>query len=267
MRPSVLAAAALAASSLSDGAHATVYSWNFTPGMPGSYAYSPGGGSIDRIDAVFDSAAKHLTWNVQFGPSSAGSPLETKGFWLVVNNGPNPKAHPGELAIIYFDASTVGQAGATPKMSVYGYNGANAANSFNDGNGDAPGTPPGDLIKGVNDTSYILDASAADVNVPGTGLRRVMSFTIDASSIIAHAPLYPDATDPWYGTGFDTSLGVWFHPVKTFSASYGASGGINSLLLGAQGYLDGEYFRTVPTPGAVALLGVGGMVATRRRRR
>lgn len=257
-------ALALAAAS---SAHAVQLNWNFSPGAPGSYsnyAYSSGGGSIDLINSTFDTVTKRLTFNVQFGPSSPGALLDTRGFWLVLNDGPDPKGKPGELAIIYFDASTL----ATPRMTVYGYNGANAANSWQDGVPATSGVfEPGDLIKGLVDAgSYINNLSAQDMNISGTGVRRVMSFDIDAADLINHSPLYPSAGVDWHGTGFGENLGIWFHPVKAFNATYDLNrGGINSLQLGAQGYLDGRDF-IVPAPGAVALLGLGGLAIARRRR-
>ena len=169
----------------------------------------------------------------------------------------------GELAIVYFDASSL----AAPKLTAYGYNGENASNSWSDGNGSVAGTPPGDLIKGTGDAAgFINSISAQDVNVPGTGVRRVMSFDIDATDLVAHAPLYPTTGVDWSGTGFGSLVGVWFHPVKSFSATYtGGKGGLNSLQLGSEGYLDGSNL-LVPAPGAMALLGLGALVGGRRRR-
>lgn len=246
-------------------AHAAVHAWAFTPGMPGSYGISNAGGTFHSVIATFDTSSKQLTWTVNF------SDRVTQGYWLAINNGPNPKNHPGELGLFYFDASDVFDADATTdiRLTAYGYNGENGPNSWQDGNPAVAGNQAGDLIKGINNTAWIQSISAGNVVLPGGINGRRLTFTIDATDIIAHAPLYPDATDPWYGTGFDAGLGVWFHPVSAFNANYGANGGISSLSLGDQGWLDGDHFSTdlIPAPGAGALAGIGGLLLGRRRRR
>lgn len=252
------AACALAAAP----AHATVYTFDWNPSTPnppgGSYGYNPAGGAIEQINSSFNSVTKQFTFNVQFGPASSGGPLSTKGYWLVINNGPNPKNMPGQYAIMYFDASTL----SAPKLTVYGYNGKNAADSFSDGNGAAPGTPAGDLIKGINEGGFIQSISASDA-----GGKRTFALTIDATSIIGHTPVYGSADTDWEGLGYDEKVGIWLHPVTAFNATYsGPRGALATLSLGGQGWLDGNYLRAVPTPGAGALA-LGGVVLAMRRRR
>jgi hypothetical protein len=255
----LVAGAACALGSAS--AHATNYTFDWNPSTPnppgGSFGYNAAGGAINQINSSFNSVTKQFTFNVAFGPATGSSSLSTKGYWLVINNGPNPKDMPGQYAILYFDASTPG----APKLSVYGYNGKNAADSFADGNGSAAGSPAGDLIKGINETSFIQSIGASDANG-----KRTFSLTIDASSIISHSPVY-GTPQSWEGIGYDEHVGIWLHPVQTFNASYsGARGGISSLQLGGEGWLDGNYLRAVPAPGAVTLAGLGGLLIARRRR-
>lgn len=248
------------------GAHAVTYSWQFTPGMPqpsgGGYGLNNDGGRIDLISTTFDSVSKALTFDVAFGP--VGGNLVTRGYWLALNNGPNPKTNGGEMALFYFDASSL----ASPLLTTYVYNGVNGPNSWNDGNGAAAGSPAGDLIKGVHEMgSYVQHISAQDV-----GGQRLLRLTIDATDILSHVPAFPSPTDPWFGTGYDNLLGIWMHPVRSFNAAYeaageGVRGRITSLSLGTQGWLDGTNFQTqVPSPGTLALLGVGGVMMVRRRR-
>jgi hypothetical protein len=264
-----LAAAAGVVVLASTAAHATMFSWNYVKGQPGlgsQYDRNDTGGTVESINATFDSTSKRMTFDVFFTGATPGSSLITSGFWLVLDNGPNPKTHAGELAILYFDAATL----SAPKLSVYGYNGQNASNSWQDGASDQAGNQPGDLIKGIYETSgFINSIIAENTTVGGTAMRH-MKFDINAADIVGHTPLYPE-TGPWQGTGFDNHLGIWFHPVDVFTATYESSSGgkrgkITGLTTQTEGWLDGQNFTSIPTPASVALLGLGGLVAMRRRR-
>jgi hypothetical protein len=216
----------------------TQYSYAYGVGSPG-YARSDTGGKVESIAASFSPNTRRLVFDVSFSGATSGAPLTTAGFWLVLDYGPDPKHHPGELAIFYFDASTL----ASPALAVYAYNGADAGTSWSDGDPVAAGNQAGDLIKGINETAYISMIVAEDTTVSGQPRRHFM-FDVDATDIIAHTPLYP-AASPWYGTGFDISLGIWFHPVGGFAATYesGGRGAITSLAISDEGWLDGA-FRT-----------------------
>lgn len=255
---SLLVAAGIALSASS--AHATIYGWNWTPASPqpvgGSYGYNAAGGSIEQINAQYDNVTKQLSFNVQFNGT-----LVTRGFWLVLNGGPNPKNQPGEYAIFYFDAESL----SSPKLTTYVYNGLNNGSSWNDGNGSASGTPAGDLVA-ANNSGYIQSISAGDA-----GGKRTFSFTVDATSILGHNPDF-DAPDgsPWFGTGFGQKLGIWFHTLRSVDFGYNSNGTISKLTYDTskEGWLDGENFMTtiIPAPGATALLGLGGLLVARRRR-
>ena len=261
------AAIAVCAVGLGASAQATMYSWQFNAGMPqppmGNYAVNNDAGRIDVVSSTFDNVSKRLTFDASFGPVSGS--LVTRGFWLALNNGPNPKTNGGEMALFYFDASNL----SSPKLTTYVYNGVNGPNSWNDGNGDGAGSPVGDLIKGVLEmSSYVQSISVTDTGSGATAQRR-LSFSIDATAIINHTPLYPSTVgDPWFGTGFDNKLGIWMHPVRSFNATYDTGRGrITSLNLGTQGWLDGTNFDTqIPGPGTVALAAMGGILVARRRR-
>ncbi|MBY0313778.1 MAG: hypothetical protein K2W85_17070 [Phycisphaerales bacterium] len=265
MRTLICAAAGAIALAASSSAFATVWSYNWQNGQPGGPTANHAAGLVDSFSTSFDDVTKRLTFSVTFGavPGNPGGGLQTNGFWLAINDGPNPKTHPGEMAIFYFDARNL----ANPRMTVYGYNGQNGPNSWQDGNPVAGGNQIGDLIHGVNDEAYKLSAlGAGDTMTPG-GERRTMSFDIDATAIINHVPLYPDAVDPWHGTGFRDKLGIWFHPVRGMSTTYNeTSGRITAYSTGTQGWVDASFLNTVPTPGSAALLGLGGLLAARRRR-
>jgi hypothetical protein len=245
-----------------------MYGWDYVKGQPGNgsqYGRSDAGGTVESINSTFDSVTKRLTFDVFFSGATSGGPLLTSGFWLVLDNGPNPKTHAGELAIMYFDAATL----SSPKLTVYGYNGQNANNSWQDGASDVAGNQAGDLIKGVNDTAGFINSIVAENTTVGGVQYRHMKFDINAADIIGHTPLYPE-TGPWYGTGYDNLLGLWFHPVDVITATYeaGGHGKVNNLSTSGEGYLDGQNFTThiIPAPASVALMGLGGLVAMRRRR-
>lgn len=214
-----------------------LYSYTYLNGNFG-YARNDSGGAVQTMAATFSPVTKRLVFDATFAGATTGGPLITQGFWLVLDNGPNPKHHPGELAIFYFDATVMG----APKLSVYAYNGASANDSWRDGDPAVVGDQPGDLIKGVYEASYINTIIAEDVMVSGQ-LRRHFMFDIDASGIVSHVPGYP-AASPWYGTGFDRAMGLWFHGVGSFAASYESSGGgtrgaLTALVTGDEGWLDG----------------------------
>jgi hypothetical protein len=237
-------------------ANGSVYAWSWERGDPGSYGINDNGGHLQNVDAVFNTVSNDFTWSVTF------SNQVTSGMTLAVNNGPNPKGHAGELALLYVDASDA----ANPLISAYAYNGKNTRTSYRDGDGNTSGNQTPDLIHGVNDQSWVSSVALTD-NSDGS---RTIAFSIDASTINNHNPMYPDATDPWYGIGFEEQLGLWMHPYRNFNPSYNADGSIDNLPAGGEGWFDGSGFDTttvfVPTPGAAGLLALSGLLATRRRR-
>jgi hypothetical protein len=275
--PRLLAVAGGLSLLLSTTARATLYGWNYAPGQAGlgtQYFRSDAGGTVQSINTSFDSSTNHLTFDALFsGANGAAGPLVTNGFWLVLDSGPDPKTHSGELAIMYFDATRVFAGTATtPSLTVYGYNGHDADSSWSDGNGD--GVPDvSDLIKGAYEgSSFINSISAGDVTLAGQSYRR-LSFDIDASAIVNHTPSFPVAGTTWAGTGFGSSLGIWFHPAQTFNAVYeptgaGRRGAMTGLSDALDGFLDGANFTTatIPAPSAGVLISGALLWGARRRR-
>jgi len=250
---------------LAAGASATVWQWNWNSGMgpgPGG-AISNNAGTFESIQASYNDATKELVWNATF------SDQQTRAYTLAINNGPNPKGKPGELALIYFDADLNP---STPRVSVFGYNGANAANSFVDGDGVVGGNQsPVKIQKNATAAAEANDwlkvASMQDV-----GSKRIFSLTIDASAINSfNNPFSAQYGVPWTGAAFAEKLGLWFHTYKNIDTGYDGSGYLNKWSASNTGYFDGSNFSTLvivplPTAAAAGLAGLFGLAVTRRRR-
>jgi hypothetical protein len=238
-------------------AGATIHQWDWQVGDPGSYSTNNNGGTFESISTTFNTSTNALTWGVTF------SDQITEGFTLAINNGPNPKGHAGELALLYVDLTNL----PAPRMLAYAYNGQNSNNSYFDGVGNVAGNQTPDDIVDVEDRggSGWIDHLTVEDTMDG---KRHVSFAIDATVINTNTPLYPGAT-PWTGAAFDENFGLWFHQYKNLSTSYDAATGLLTGWSGNSGYFDGSGFVTteVPAPGPVALIAGAGVLAGTRRRR
>ncbi len=190
------------------------------------------GGMSDRLTSVtgsFNDISEQFTWDVEFN----SDPTDVDGFWLVVNNGPNPKSsNVNELAIMYGDLDT-------NTLTTYVYNGQNSANSWNN---------PGIYLQ--------TDSFVSDSN----------SFSIDINAAAINAwSASPDYT----GISFDENIGIWFHISRGSNFSY-LGDEIASYSFAQQGWYDKANLTTttVPEPASISilLLGLAGVIAGRRRR-
>ena len=236
-------------------ASADVYQWDWSADVNGTSGLNMNGGEFESVHAQFDSNTDRFLWEVTFADQISD------GYTLAVNNGPNPKGHAGELALIYFDAT-----GTEARVTGYAYNGVNSLNSFRDGS-PIGGTQAPDILftsDALGASPFIMQASMQDV-----GLGRVMTLEIDASLINVHNPQYPGPEGPseWSGLAFDELLGLWMHPMSNLTTSYNEDGSLDSWS-GRQGWFDSNNWETttVPAPGALALLGFGGVLVGRRRK-
>ncbi len=241
-----LAAAALAAGTTTANAQTYVFNWE-----TGDSPVNNAGGEFKSITGSYNASSKLFTWDITFNDQI------TDGYTLAVSPGPNPKGQSGELALIYFDATNI----ATPEVTVYAYNGQNTQLSWADGSHD-PGIQSPDKIissSGVN-SGDILNASVTD----DAGMR-TLSLEMDATNLQSHLPKWPGDAD-WTGVEFGGSIGVWLHPTAWLHTEYGVDGFLNAWEPETQGWLDGQYFETVPAPAGSLALGGLGLLAARRRR-
>lgn len=253
MRPitaSSLAVLALAAAASSASASIWQFNWTNSPGSGVNNA----GGNFESIASQYNGVTGDFSWSATF------SNQVTKGFTLAISPGPNPKGHPGELALLYFDARNA----ANPILTGYGYNAQNDQTSFSDGSNAGGTQAPDTLFTSIAGKSL---AKTTSLGVIDAGGKRTLTIAFNALDVNNRIPMYPNNPNDWTGVGFGANIGVWFHTFSTLSAGYDNNGLLTGWS-GTQGWLDGENFKTtqVPAPAAAGLLGLSGIVAMRRRR-
>lgn len=211
------------------------------------------GGTFDSIHTTYDSSNSLLSWEVSF------SDQITDGFTLAINGGPNPEGYAGEFGLLYFDASDTNDL----NLTMYGYNGENTQTSFFDGSSDAGIQAPDEIYNSGSILNQLLSASVTD-----SAGSRTFAFSIDTSVVNAHSPLYPGPNGPadWTGMQFNQFIGAWIHPVSGLTTDYDQNGSLIQWDVEKQGFMDTSWRPTTPAPGSLAILGMGGMLVSRRRR-
>lgn len=213
-------------------ASAATYQYEINNGSFGGGA----GGSFEQLKSTYDSDTEQLTWTLKNGQINGAGAVD--GFWLVLNDGPNPKqSNVNELAILYADFTN-------NKLLAYAYNGQNNANSIN-----SPGILIGDYSSSIIETSDTI------------------GFSFDASAINAftHPSIVP--TD-WKGIQYDENIGVWFHVSYGTTITGNAQSGFDFSYQTQRWYDTANQQTTVvPIPAAAFLLApvLAGFMATRRK--
>lgn len=228
-------------------AQADLFVWDWAVGDTG---VSNAGGTFDSIHTTYDSGSSILTWEMTF------SDQITDGFTIAINGGPNPQGYAGEFALMYFDASDLGNL----RLTAFAYNGENTQTSYFDGSETAGIQAPDEIYNNVSILNELLSASVTD-----SAGSRTFAFSIDTSVMNAHSPLYPTASS-WTGMQFDNFIGAWVHPVTGLSTAYDVNGTLIDWTTTGHGFMDTSWRPTTPAPGSLALLALGGAAATRRRR-
>ena len=201
-------------------------------------------GKVYNVAGSYDEHNQTLSWS-----TTASKGWES--FWLVINNGGNPKslAQEGKLGMIYFDRNH-----GNETLSVYQYTSA-GGNSWKNGQ----------LIA----SSEIDDSFILDMGFETQGNKRTGSFTLDVSGINTAMG------GGWQGLMFDDTVGLWMHlfDVRKPGAKYGHDGELMTWNFKKHGWVDTDGFSTehtnaVPTPTA-ALAGLAGLglLANRRKQR
>jgi hypothetical protein len=203
--------------SLAHSASATLFTFDENPSQGGGNL----GSELVSINSTFNDVTQLFTWDAAFASD------KIKSFWLVVNNGENPKkADVNELAIMFGDL-------ATGRLSTYVYNGLNSATSWNN---------PGILI----------DTNTSSL----TSTTNSFSISLDTTNINAYG-YDPVPANESNGIAFDSKIGLWFH-FSDQAINFNSNGGIESYYVGNQGWRDAANLTTsVPAPGALVLLGFG----------
>ncbi len=249
--------AMLAVATTTGAAKASLYEWDWTPASTdgSNLGYNSYGGDINSIHGEFNTTTQTLKWLVNYKDESSRDP---EGFTLALNNGPNPKGHSGELALIYFDATR-----SNPVLTAYGYNGQNSTSTFYDGS-ERGGNQTPDLIGTSRSTAgfinQLIDRRESDNSI-------TLGFEINTALINGHTPMHPGpgGVADWFGTGFDNHLGIWMHSFRGLDTSYSGDY-LTQWSAKKEGWLDGSDFTTTPEPGSIALLGLGAWAMIRRRR-
>ena len=190
----------------------TVYSFNVS--NPENGDSDRGAGTIENVAGSFNPGTNQLDFSFVIDGTQANA------FTLVMNGGENPRGNGGEVAILYFDASRGGE----PVVTAYAYSGL--LQSYIDGDAATFGNQAPDRILSSTDANDAF--SHISVTTDGNG-NQVFSFSMDATDIIEHNPLYPVAGTDWSGIGFGEELGIWFHPYAGVSTTYDAQGNLTSF--------------------------------------
>jgi hypothetical protein len=249
----MILAAGVMASAMSS---ASVWTFDWKKGDSGQGGNA---GTIKSIKSTFDDVSDRFTYSFTIDKKSGNSSSKVDGFYLAMNDGPNPKGKPGELAILYFDARDTNNL----KLTAYGYNGktSGAHDSWKDGSTASGTQAPDKILSSITNTGWINNMSYKK-NADGSV---TASIDIKAAGINNRNPLYPSAGVSYEGIAYDNKVGIWFGAVDTSWTGYGTDGFLKSFDFGDVSYVDASNLNAVPEP--LTLLGVAGLALASRLRK
>lgn len=288
----LVAVASILATGADVEAQSYVYSQTIFPTNNAAYGpgegYSQLGGKIREINSTYNKTSQTLTWSATLDThyqSTSTDPRLSNAFFLVLSNGPDPKATANdEYVIVLFDGTNAG----SPAVTFYSYDGGGIAsfvpgvNNIYLGGTNAPGGSSAVVSSSVSTSSLGLDGSGRAVD------RRTFDLTLDTSDLndatwagtqFANAGAAFNPAN-WYGIGFgddaspnDEKIGLWFHPSELNSVSYARDGRVTGIVKTPpgdhNGYLDlgNRDAKLIPEPSSSSLLALAGLAAVLRRRR
>jgi len=191
----------------------------------------------------YNDVTDKFTWTASFKRKDGHIP---DGFWLVVDNGPEPENLANKsLAILYGD-------GLTNRASAYVFDNDEKKNSWKDSGG---------FIETFPNTVFFTDTPDGNA----------LTFEIDATDL-------NDAfLSPWQGLSFDQSIGFWVHALSGTQIDFGPAGMISDFRYDENSSYDRHDRDTVPhndvpEPTTILLaacgfLGLGWVNGRRARRR
>ncbi|MCX4029389.1 hypothetical protein H0A36_03020 [Endozoicomonas sp. SM1973] len=185
-------------------------------------ANNPAGGKITNIKTRYDSDNQTFSWQ---STTEKANGQYTDGFWLVVSDGPDPKGHVNEYAIMYGDL-------ATGTLTSYIYNGNSTYNTWR------------------HNQNYIASTGANFINVSDNGTARTFNFELDTTQINS---LF--TTTDWDGVAFGEKIGIWYHPSIGSTFAYNADGSLKNFSVTQSGWYDAAHQTTTPisTPATISL--------------
>lgn len=220
-------------------AQAATYTFNAT-NLDAELGGNNTAGRHEAITTTFDNTNNLFTWSSSFSRNPDNDRL-VDGGWLVVNDGPNPRAQSGEYVIFYLD-STKGQ------VSAYDYSNIHRSNSW-------------------GSTTFL---GSAALTTTETAAERTFSFAFDMDEINQRT----DLGDNWQGTTFSDTIGIWFHGLDGLTTDYSPTGALSALSYSAQSWYDANFKPTVlstvtnpdtqpvPESSPVTALGIGAIALT-----
>lgn len=235
-------------------AQATIWNFEWKKGDTGQGSAA---GVVQSISSQFNTNTDRLKYSFTIAKENGDPQSDVNGFYLAMNDGPNPKGKSGELAFLYFDASNTSDL----KLTAYGYRGADVT-SWKDGSLASGTQAPDKILSSVTNSGWINNLNYK-LNADGSA---TMGFDIDATLINNHTPKYPSNGVDWDGIQFDNKVGIWFGALEKAKFKYGTDGFLTDFSFKDRSYVDTSNLDAVPEPFTMAGLALAAFIARRKKK-